>query len=102
MVPSYETMGDWLEEISQKFPDAFFEELDGGIQLEEQAKTEKKAALGADKDLAQFDLLFDQAQETVNKMRGILMKVRARDEASAGKLANAMKALEAAVGRCAE
>ena len=37
MVPSYETMGDWLEEISQTFPDAFFEELDGGIQLEEQA-----------------------------------------------------------------
>ena len=37
MVPSYETMGDWLEEISQDFPDAFFEELDGGIQLEEQA-----------------------------------------------------------------
>ena len=72
------------------------------LQLEEQAKAEKKAALGADKDLAQFDLLFDQAQETVNKMRGILMKVRARDEASAGKLANAMKALAAAVGRCAE
>ena len=37
MVPSYETMGDWLEEIAQQFPDAFFEELDGGIQLEEQA-----------------------------------------------------------------
>lgn len=72
------------------------------LQLEEQAKAEKKAALGADKDLAQFDLLFDQAQETVNKMRGILMKVRGRDEASAGKLANAMKALAAAVGRCAE
>lgn len=33
MVPSYETMGDWLEEIAQQFPDAFFEELDGGIQL---------------------------------------------------------------------
>lgn len=72
------------------------------LQLEEQAKAEKKAALGADKDLAQFDLLFDQAQETVNKMRGILMKVRARDEESAGKLVNAMKALAAAVGRCAE
>ncbi len=72
------------------------------LQLEEQAKAEKKAALGADKDLAQFDLLFDQAQETVNKMRGILMKVRVRDEASAGKLVNAMKALAAAVGRCAE
>ena len=72
------------------------------LQLEEQAKAEKKAALGADKDLAQFKLLFDQAQETVNKMRGILMKVRGRDEASAGKLVNAMKALAAAVGRCAE
>ena len=72
------------------------------LQLEEQAKAEKKAALGADKDLAQFELLFDQAKETVNKMRGILMKVRGRDEASAGKLANAMKALAAAVGRCAE
>ena len=28
MVPSYETDGDWLEEIAQQFPDAFFEELD--------------------------------------------------------------------------
>lgn len=70
--------------------------------LENMERNEKKAALGADKDLAQFDLLFDQAQETVNKMRGILMKVRGRDEASAGKLVNAMKALAAAVGRCAE
>lgn len=70
--------------------------------IERMEQNEKKAALGADKDLAQFELLFDQAQETVNKMRGILMEVRARDEASAGKLANAMKALAAAVGRCAE
>ena len=68
------------------------------LQLEEQTREEKKAALGADKDLAQFELLFDQAQETVNKMRGILMKVRGRDEASAGKLVNAMKALAAASG----
>ena len=30
-------MGDWLEEIAGEFPDAFFEELDGGIQLEEEA-----------------------------------------------------------------
>ena len=28
MVPSYETMGDWLEDISQAFRDAFFEELE--------------------------------------------------------------------------
>ena len=37
MVPTYDQMGDWLEEIVQEFPEAFFQELDGGIQLEEQA-----------------------------------------------------------------
>lgn len=37
MNPTYEQMGDLLEEIAAQFPDAFFEELDGGIQLEEQA-----------------------------------------------------------------
>ncbi len=37
MVLSYERMGDLLEEIAGEFPDAFFRELDGGIQLEEQA-----------------------------------------------------------------
>ena len=35
MVPTYEQMGDWLEDIAQEFPEAFFSELDGGIQLEE-------------------------------------------------------------------
>ena len=38
MVPTYEQMGDWLEEIAQEFPDAFFEELDGGIQLAQEEK----------------------------------------------------------------
>ena len=37
MIPTYEQMGDWLEEIAAEFPEAFFEELDGGIQLEEKA-----------------------------------------------------------------
>ena len=40
MTPTYDQMGDWLEEIAQKFPEAFFEDLDGGIQLEEQALTD--------------------------------------------------------------
>ena len=35
MIPTYQRMGDMLEEIAAQFPDAFFEELDGGIQLEE-------------------------------------------------------------------
>lgn len=37
MVPTYEQMGDWLEEIAGEFPEAFFQDLDGGIQLEEKA-----------------------------------------------------------------
>ena len=37
LIPSYEQMGDWLEEIAAQFPEAFYEELDGGIQLEEAA-----------------------------------------------------------------
>jgi len=37
MLPTYEQMGDMLEAIAAEFPDAFFEGLDGGIQLEEQA-----------------------------------------------------------------
>lgn len=37
MTPTYEQMGDWLEEIAAQFPEAFFEDLDGGVQLEEKA-----------------------------------------------------------------
>ena len=37
MIPTYEQMGDWLEEIAEQFPEVFFQELDGGIQLEEKA-----------------------------------------------------------------
>lgn len=72
------------------------------LQLEEQARTEKKAALGADKDLAQFELLFDQTKDTVNRMHGILLKVRSRDEDAAGRLSKALAALAEAVRRCAE
>lgn len=72
------------------------------LQLEEQAREEKKAALGADKDLAQFEVLFDQTKETVNRMHGILIKVRSRDEDAAGRLSKALAALAEAVRRCAE
>lgn len=37
LIPTYQQMGDMLEEIAAQFPDAFFEELDGGIQLEEKS-----------------------------------------------------------------
>lgn len=73
------------------------------LQLEEHAKTEKKAALGADKDVAQFEVLFNQGQELANKMRGLLLKARGREDPSAAQgMERAMKALAEAVGRCAE
>ena len=70
--------------------------------IDEMERNEKKAALGADKDLAQFEVLFDQTQSNVYKMQGILLKVRGRDETAAGKLCKAIQALAEAVGRCAE
>ena len=72
------------------------------LQLEEQAKAEKKAALGSDKDLAAFEVFFTQAQEIVDKMHGILLKVRGRDQDAASRLEKAIRALSEAVGRCAE
>ena len=41
MTPTYQQMGDWLEEIAGEFPDAFFQDLDGGIQLEEEALSDQ-------------------------------------------------------------
>lgn len=72
------------------------------LQLEEQAKAEKKAALGSDKDLAAFEVFFTQAQEIVDKMHGILLKVRGRDQDAASRLEKAIRALSEAMGRCAE
>ncbi|OUN05522.1 hypothetical protein B5G43_12615 [Flavonifractor sp. An92] len=71
--------------------------------LEEREKAEKKAELSADKDLAQFEVLFQQAQENANKMRGILLKFRAREDPAAAQGAEkALKALAEAIGRCVE
>ena len=73
------------------------------LQLEAQARAEKKAALGADKDVAQFEVLFGQAQELANKMRGMLLKARGREDPSAAQgMEKALRALADAIGRCAE
>lgn len=66
-------------------------------------KQEKEAALAADKDLATFEVLFLQAQETINKMRGVLIKIDSKgDSASATKLRKALRALSEATGRAAQ
>ena len=70
-------------------------------QLDRLRKEDKRAELSSDKDLAQFELLFGQAQETVNMMHGILMKVMSRDEDAAVWMREALCALADGVRRCA-
>ena len=65
-------------------------------------KEAKQAVVSGDADLAAFQLLFESAQGEINKMHGILLKVRGRDEALAGKLTAALTALAEKVKECAK
>lgn len=70
-------------------------------QLEEAEKTkeeavaqERKKVAASDPDMAAFRIYFDQIQETGNKLRGLLIKARKReDQDTAGKLVSALTAL---------
>lgn len=72
-------------------------------ELDAARAAQTKAAVSGDADLAAFELLFESAQEQINKMHGLLLKVRGRgDEELAGKLARALGALADKVRGCAE
>lgn len=63
----------------------------------------KAAAISSDKDVASFKVFFDQTQEFVNKMRGLLLKARSReDQSTAQSMEKALRALGETIGRCAE
>ena len=71
--------------------------------LEERDKSDKQAAIAGDKELAQFEVLFNQGQELANKLRGLLLKARGRaDQTAAQGMTKALRALAEAIGRCAE
>lgn len=71
--------------------------------LVEREKAEKRAELAADEGMATFKVLFQQAQEIANQMRGILLKMRSRpDPAAAQGVEKALNALAEAIGRCVE
>lgn len=71
--------------------------------LEERDKAEKKAAMAGDKELAQFEVLFLQCQELANKLHGLLLKARGREDPAAARgMEKALRALAEAIGRCAE
>ena len=72
-------------------------------QLQDAERARKNAVLAADEDMAAFKILFQQAQENANKMRGILLKLRAReDPAAAQGVEKALRALSEAIRRCVE
>ena len=72
-------------------------------QLQDAERARKNAAMAADEDMAAFKVLFQQAQENANKIRGILLKLRAREDSAAAQgVAKALKALAEAIGRCVE
>ena len=71
--------------------------------LEEREKAERKDALSGDKELAQFEVLFNQAKEHANQLHGLLLKARGRaDQTAAQGMTKALRALAEAIGRCAE
>ena len=72
-------------------------------QLQDSERARKNAVLASDEDMATFQVLFQQAQEQANKMRGILLKLRGRaDQTAAQGVEKALRALSEAIGRCAE
>ena len=71
--------------------------------LEARDKSDKQAAIAGDKELAQFEVLFNQGQELANKLHGLLLKARGREDQTAARgMEKALKALAQAIGRCAE
>ena len=72
-------------------------------KLEAARRAEAQAVISNDRDLAGFELLFQQTQEKVNVLHGMLLKVRGRgDTVLTEKLQKALLALSDAVRRCAE
>ena len=72
-------------------------------KLEAAKAEERKFVISGDPDRATFELLFNQAQEVVNKLHGLLLKLKGREDTElAGKVEKAMLALADATRRCAE
>lgn len=72
-------------------------------KLENAEKNEKRAQMSKDKDLVVFDVAFGQAQEDINKLHGLYIRVRNRgDDELAEKLRKALLALAESVRGCAE
>lgn len=86
-----------LMEVNSALQRARLEQEQTRIELEalraKAAQAEKKASLAASEDFVLFRTLFDQVQEQINKMGGVLLKVRPKDPEQAQGMAKALTAL---------
>lgn len=72
-------------------------------KLEAAAKAEKRESIAADEDLTVFRVVFERVQEEINKLHGMLLKMRSKGrEADAEKLSRALMALADQMRGCAE
>ena len=72
-------------------------------QLDRLRREEKRAELSSDKDVAQFEVLFNQGQELAQKMKGYLLKARGRENGEVAQgMEKAMLALSDLIRGCAE
>ena len=83
-----------LMELNSVLQRAKLEREQMEVELRKQlAQAEIRAALSSSEDLVLFRALFDQAQELVNRMNGVLLKVRPKDPEKARGLEKALLAL---------
>lgn len=82
-----------LMELNSALQRARMEREDALQRLDAMQRAEKRAAMASNEDLMLFRMLFDQAQEQINKMGGVLMKVRGKDPEKAAGLSRALLAL---------
>lgn len=76
---------------------------DANAKLAAAAKAEAKTRISNDRDLAAFELLFGQAQEIANKLHGLLIKARGREDSSqADGMQKALTRLAELIGKAAE
>lgn len=65
-------------------------------------QADKRAALSGNEDLMLFRALFDQVQDQINRMAGVLLKIRPKDPSSAEKLQRALLKLSDKVREAAQ
>lgn len=68
------------------------------LQLAESTKAKEQAAAMADPDAAKFEVYFNQAQEVINKLGGLLLRARRRgDQGNTEKMTKTLLALSDAI-----